>query len=246
VLPVLGNCLLDSLKLRSSGDVEAMAFELDHLFILTDIGAPEAERLVSFGLVEGTSNTHPGQGTTNRRFFFHNAMLELLWVHDPEETKSEVIRPTGLGERWEKRNDGVCPFGVCLRPALGFGNKVAFSSWSYRPPYLPKTMSIEVGKNSDMLTEPWLFQTPFGQRPDQYSVEKSQPLDHGIGLREITRVELVSPTVDSLSPELQAVVNTSQIKLRAGVDHCIELGFDEEVQGQQVDFRPGLPLVMSW
>lgn len=55
-----------------------MAFELDHLFIWTDIGAYEAERLVSFGLVEGTSNKHPGQGTTNRRFFFHNAMLELL------------------------------------------------------------------------------------------------------------------------------------------------------------------------
>jgi hypothetical protein len=107
-------------------------------------------------------------------------------------------------------------------------------------------MSIEVGKNSDVLTEPWLFQTPFGQRPDQYPVEKSQPLDHGMGLREITRVELVSPAVDNLSPELQAVVDTNQIRLRVGVDYCIKLGFDGEVQRQQVDFRPGLPLVMSW
>jgi hypothetical protein len=71
-----------------------MALELDHLFIWTDIGAYEAERLVSFGLVEGTPNMHPGQGTTNRRFFFHNAMLELLWVHDPAEARSELIRPT--------------------------------------------------------------------------------------------------------------------------------------------------------
>lgn len=97
-----------------------------------------------------------------------------------------------------------------------------------------------------MLTEPWLFQTPFGQRPDQYPVEKSQPLDHGIGLREITRVELVSPAANNLSPELQAVVNTKQIKLRGGAAYCVELGFDREVQGQQVDFRPGLPLVMGW
>jgi hypothetical protein len=43
-----------------------MAFEFDHLFICTDIGACEADRLVSFGLVEGTSNTHPGQGTASR------------------------------------------------------------------------------------------------------------------------------------------------------------------------------------
>ncbi|BAW95607.1 hypothetical protein NIES970_05160 [[Synechococcus] sp. NIES-970] len=223
-----------------------MAFELDHLFIWTDIGAYEADRLVSFGLVEGTSNTHPGQGTTNRRFFFHNAMLELLWVHEPEETRSELIRPTRLWERWTHRSDGACPFGICLRPVIGSVETIAFSSWAYHPPYLSKTMSIEVGKNSDVLTEPWLFQTPFGQRPDQYPVEKSQPLDHGIGLREITRVELVSPTANHLSPELQAVVDTKQIKLRVGAEYCVELGFDGEVQGKQVDFQPRLPLVMSW
>ncbi|MBW4550658.1 MAG: hypothetical protein KME35_06050 [Aphanocapsa sp. GSE-SYN-MK-11-07L] len=223
-----------------------MAFELDHLFIWTDIGAYEAERLVSFGLMEGASNTHPGQGTTNRRFFFHNAMLELLWIHDPEEARSELIRPTCLWERWTHRNDGACPFGICLRPVIGSDDTVAFSSWAFYPPYLPKTISIEVGKNSDVLTEPWLFQTPFGQRPDQYSVEKSQPLDHSIGLCEITRVELVSPAVNHLSPELQSVVNTKQIKLRGGAEYCIELGFDREVQGKRVDFRSGLPLVISW
>lgn len=223
-----------------------MAFEFDHLFIFTDVGAGESDRLASLGLVEGTSNTHPGQGTANRRFFFHNAMLELLWVHDPEEAKSELIRPTRLWERWENRNNGVCPFGICLRPTLGFGNTVAFSSWAYHPPYLPKTMSIEVGKNSDVLTEPWLFQTPWGQRPDRYPVEKSQPLNHGIGLRKITRVELVSPATNNLSPELQAAVNTKQIKLRGGAEYCVELGFDGEVQRQQVDFRPRLPLVISW
>ncbi|AFY78420.1 MAG: hypothetical protein IGR93_19055 [Hydrococcus sp. C42_A2020_068] len=59
-----------------------MTFELDHLFICTAIGAPEADRLLSFGLTEGTPNIHPGQGTANRRFFFHNVMLELLWVLD--------------------------------------------------------------------------------------------------------------------------------------------------------------------
>ena len=224
-----------------------MAFELDHLFILTDIGAYEAERLISFGLVEGSSNTHRGQGTTNRRFFFHNAMLELLWVHDPEEAKSELIQPTRLWERWTHRHDdSACPFGICLRPDIDSKDTVAFSSWAYHPPYLPKTMSIKVGKNSDVLTEPWLFQTPFGQRPDRYPIEKSQPLDHPIGLREITRVELVCPAASNVSPELQAVVNTKQIKLRAGKEHCLELGFDGEMQGQQVDFRSGLPLVMSW
>jgi hypothetical protein len=52
-----------------------MTVALDHLFICTSSGAPEAERLAEFGLIEGTPNCHPGQGTANRRFFFHNAML---------------------------------------------------------------------------------------------------------------------------------------------------------------------------
>jgi hypothetical protein len=223
-----------------------MAFEFDHLFICTDIGACEADRLISFGLVEGSSNTHPGQGTANRRFFFHNAMLELLWVHDAEEAKSEPIRLTRLWERWTNRKDSACPLGVCLRSATANGDTVAFSSWAYCPPYLPETLSIAVGTNSDVLTEPMLFQIPFGKRPDQYPAEKAQPLEHRVGLREITRVELVSPAANNPSLEFQAVIDTNQVKLRVGAEYCVELGFDGEVQGHRVDFRPGLPLIVSW
>lgn len=223
-----------------------MASEFDHLFICTDIGAREADRLVSFGFVEGSSNIHSGQGTANRRFFFHNAMLELLWVYDAEEAKAEPIHRTRLWERWSDRNKGACPFGIGLRPAIGSSPGVIFSSWMYCPPYLPKTMSIAVGSNSDVLTEPMLFQIPFGQRPDSYPTEKMQPLNHRMGVREITRVELVSPATNDPSPELQALIDTNQVKLRAGVAYCVELGFDGEMQGQQVDFRPELPLIVSW
>lgn len=224
-----------------------MAFELDHLFICTDIGAGEADRIISFGLVEGSSNTHPGQGTANRRFFFHNAMLELLWVHNPEEAESERVRLTRLWERWTNRKDGACPFGICLRPATGSTDTVAFSSWAYHPPYLPETMSIAVGSNSDVLTEPMLFQIPIAKRPDSYPAEKLEPLEHALGIHEITRVELVSPAANNPSSELQAVIdNTHQLKLRLGAEYFVELGFDGEMQGQRRDFRPGLPLIMSW
>ena len=55
-----------------------MQIELDHLFVCTARGAPEAERLVQFRLREGPPNQHPGQGTANRRFAFANAMIELV------------------------------------------------------------------------------------------------------------------------------------------------------------------------
>jgi hypothetical protein len=63
-----------------------MPIELDHVFICTAPDAPEAEKLVQFGLREGPPNQHPGQGTACRRFAFVNAMIELLWVRNEVET----------------------------------------------------------------------------------------------------------------------------------------------------------------
>ncbi len=232
-----------------------MAFEFDHLFIMTDIGAPIAERLVALGLTEGSSNVHPGQGTTNRRFFFRNAMLELLWVNDAAEAQSEAIRRTHLWERWEQRQQ-VCPFGICLRPVSGsqHASAIAFPHWNFQPPYLPAPLSIAVGTNSDNDAEPMLFQTPFGKRPDSFPAEKAQPLEHGLGLREITRVTLFLPEASghtsAPSKALQAAVETGAIALQSGDSYAIELGFDNETQKemhkQQIDLRPELPLLLSW
>ncbi len=223
-----------------------MAFELDHFFIMTDQGASAADRLLSLGFVEGRSRVHPGQGTTNRCFFFHNAMLEFLWIHDPAEAQSAVIQRTHLWERWRDRNAGICPFGICLRPTAESLGSIAFEHWDYHPPYLPENLSIAIGNNSEILAEPMLFQTPFGTRPDQQPIEKRQPFVHPIGLREITRIELVSPMADQPSLELRSVIKTSHLKLRFGEAYWLELGFDGESEGTCIDLRPELPFTIHW
>ena len=50
--------------------MRVVVYEVDHVFVWVDVGAPAADQLVSFGLTEGDPNVHPGQGTANRRFFF--------------------------------------------------------------------------------------------------------------------------------------------------------------------------------
>ena len=77
---------------------------LDHVFVLCAEGAPEAEALTRLGFREGSGNTHPGQGTACRRFFFEHLYLELLWVHDAAEARSAVSLPTRLFERWSLRH----------------------------------------------------------------------------------------------------------------------------------------------
>ena len=45
-------------------------------------------------------------------------MLELIWVEDAAEARSEAepARRLHLWERWAGRDGAACPFGVCLRP----------------------------------------------------------------------------------------------------------------------------------
>ena len=222
-----------------------MRVEFDHVFICVSAGGEEeASSLVRFGLTEGSSNLHPGQGTACRRFFFANGYLELLWVCHAGEAQSATTRPTCLWERWENRANGACPFGLGLRPRVQHVGPAPFSSWEYRPLYLPSPLSIRVATNASALTEPMLFYLPFARRPDSHPM--AQPLRHRAGLHEVTRLELVSPYVHSLSPEIAAVTAPGLAILRAGPQFLVELGFDQESQGQQADFRPGLPLLFCW
>lgn len=87
-----------------------MTVYLDHAYITSSVGAPEAEALVARGFVEGSANVHPAQGTANRRFFFANFMLELLWVADSSEAAN--VGHTGLWKRWSERDAGASRFGI--------------------------------------------------------------------------------------------------------------------------------------
>src|SRR5215472_6428694 len=122
-----------------------MGIELDHLFVCTRPNAPEAEELIRFGLREGPSNQHPGQGTACRRFAFANAMIELFWVSDPGEAQNQSTRRTLLWERWSGRAANACPFGICLRPTDPQNvGPPPFPAWEYRPKYLPDPFVMHI------------------------------------------------------------------------------------------------------
>lgn len=123
-----------------------MQVELDHLFVCTAAGGPEAQRLLQFGLNEAPPNVHPGQGTANRRFAFSNAMIELLWVDNPAEAQSQATARTLLWERWSRRSEGSCPFGICVRPVDIPPTAPPFPGWEYRPVYLPPPLSMHIGE----------------------------------------------------------------------------------------------------
>ena len=92
--------------------------EIDHIYICTEAEAPVGDLLIEFGLVEGSSNSHSGQGTKNRRFYFHNLMLELLWIENIVEVQSERTKSMRLYERCLSTTNTISPFGIGLRPTV--------------------------------------------------------------------------------------------------------------------------------
>jgi Glyoxalase-like domain len=215
-----------------------MAIELDHVFICVARGAPEAEHLVEFGLCEGAPNVHPGQGTANRRFFFQNAMLELLWVEDPQEAQSSQTAPTLLWERWSSRQSGACPFGIIARPANTPITTVPFPAREYQPEWLAPELKIYLAPSG--VEEPmWLFM-PFLQGLHQ----ERRFVAHPNGAREITKLTLTTP-VPLRSSAAQALVENAILSIREGSEYLLTIELNKSMRQVVRDFRPHLPLVIQ-
>ena len=210
--------------------------ELDHVIIFCNVGAPEASALTDQGLHEGPGNSHPGQGTVNRRFFFPNAYLELLWVENRIEAQSPEARDTRLWERWQQRSSGACPFGLVFRPGP-MGPRVPPTSWTYTPRYFPPGFSIEVARDLPS-NEPLLFYLPFASPS---LVENIVPAGAAVHIGPIRGATIHVPHADALSPALSSLVASGVIAVEPAREYLLDL-FHSGGPSQVLDVRPQLPL----
>ncbi len=216
-----------------------MNLELDHVIVCCDAGAPEAAALIAAGLLEGSSNVHLGQGTANRRFFFRNAYLELLWVSDLDQARREPARRTRLWERWLRRAQGACPFGVALRPIdVEADEAPPFPTWAYHAPYLPKQVSIGIALATP-LTEPEFLHLAFATKPES---KNREPMTHPAGFAQLTGVRIGVPS-GVHSAAAKAASASGFVAFFEDDRYVMELLFDGR-SDLRVDLRPALPLVL--
>jgi hypothetical protein len=209
--------------------------ELDHIILFCAAGAPEADALIERGLHEGPGNSHPGQGSVNRRFFFRNLYLELLWIEDYEEAQVGEARRTGLWDRWINRHDGRCPFGLVFRPAAP-GTPAPFPSWTYKPKYFPPGFSIEVSLDIPA-NEPLLFYLPFA-RPAL--VEDVATASGEVQIGSVSGATLHLPETGSLSAGLNSVVAGGAVAIEPGQEFLLDIRHDGSIE--IIDLRPILPV----
>jgi hypothetical protein len=204
---------------------------IDHIFIFTDDNGKVADELVDFGLIEGSNRIHVGQGTTNRKFYFDNFFLEILWVHNEAELKSEQTKPTGLWQRAEFKTNNFSPFGLCIVNSDD-AETLFENAFKYQPDYFPKGMEIDIIKNENQTDLPWTFRLPFkGQKKHE-----NEPTNHRNEISVLTKTifeyRLISENTFLDNLEIQ-----NNIQFVKSSRHWLTLFFDNGKQGKKQDFE---------
>ena len=194
------------------------------------------------GFAEGSRNTHPGQGTANRRFFFRNGMLELLWVHDRDEVTSTQTKLTLLDERSRWRDGGFCPFGIGVYGKADPQQR--FRGWAYKPAYLPEDWHIWVADNAMHPQEPMLFHGDFFPEPAASS--DREPVVHPNGVSIISQLTVHLNAAKENSSALNIFSSIDLLKFKRSDEPLAILEWDHGVQKRQLDLRPAIPLPIKY
>ena len=218
-----------------------MAIELDHFFILASPGAPEASLLKEIGFIEGPANDHPGQGTANRRFFFADAMLELIYLRDVEEARQGPGSGLLFAERFAAED--ASPFGLVFKGTDDGAvdeTDAPFPGWAYHAAYLSAGGYLHVGNNSTDITEPLcIFQ------PSKGGSRAARLPDIHSNVHSVTGIQISLP-LSRPSGTLAIAGQANRLALRFNEPHRMELTLEGARSGQRRDFRPTLPLTIDW
>ena len=204
---------------------------IDHIFIFTDDKGKIADDLVDFGLTEGSNRIHIGQGTANRKFYFDNFFLEILWVHNSNEITSDKTKPMGLWQRAEYKTNRFSPFGLCIVNSEGT-ETIFNNAFKYQPDYFPQGMEIDIIKNEDQTDLPWTFRLPFkGQKKPE-----SEPTKHKNDISILTNAIFEYQSI-SENTFLENFKNHRQIQFIKSSRHWLNLIFDNGKQRKKQEFK---------
>lgn len=154
---------------------------IDHIFIFTDIHEEITDELMSFGLTPNDSRIHEGQGTANRTFSFENFFLEIVWVHNEQEIKSDSVKPSGLRQRAEFSANTYSPFGLIIVNDEE-SDPLFKEAFKYQPDYFPPGMAFDVIQNDVQADLPWTCRMPFKREGNS----RRPTVNHKNGMHTLT------------------------------------------------------------
>ena len=231
-------------------------FKLDHILIWVDKDAPEIELFKENGFTSIISGSHSQQGTSGKYIFFLNFYIELLYISDHAEA-TENIEKFGCNyiDRSNWKLNLASPFGLALKMETFDKENILFDYTEYKAEWM-KDKGLLMADNNKNLLAPLVFVLrPKMEFPCYHSIDEmlkdNKPEDfkrnhiHDNGIKTLTSYNIY------IKPEIQKsklinILNTSGINILKGVENCIELIFDNEINNKEIDFRPKLPLIIKY
>lgn len=213
---------------------------VDHIFIFSNQLGKEADDLLRFGFTEGSSRIHPGQGTVNRKFYFENFFLEILWVHEETEIKNKVTAPTKLWKRSQFFTNDYSPFGLCFVNTEA--TDILFEEAKlYQPNYFPKGMSIDMITNESQPAFPFTFRLPYRGKPQK----TTEPITHANHVQQLTKVifEIADTSLESLF--VKTIEKENCVHFKVSQKNHLTLEFDQNRQKKRQEF-PKLQLTIAY
>ncbi len=200
--------------------------EIDHIFVFSSCQGKETDELVDFGFVEGSNRVHPGQGTVNRKIYFENFFLEIVWVHNEAEIRSDNVSKIKLWERSDFLNNGHSRFG------LGFVNtpdtdKLFRTAIRYQPEYFPTGTSFEILTHEQNPYLPWTFRLPLAAPKKQ-----KEPIDHANGIRKLTKAVFDIHTKEVSTEFTSLLEANAAVEFHQSSRNALTLEFDHGRNGQ--------------
>jgi len=169
--------------------------------------------------------------TQDRRFFFPNFTLELLFISDEHEAMHGAGKGLKFVDRFKSSENS--PFGVVTRI---LNTTPSFSSWKYFPDYFQGKLCFYVGENSDQLREPLCICMPPALPKRAISPEDVVNTEW-----TLTRLELHVP-VKKPSKVLQTFSKVEDVCIRYYQPNHVILEFNDRVKDHSVNLSPSLPL----
>lgn len=214
--------------------------QIDHIFIFSNNDADEADELVKAGFTEGSRRLHPGQGTANRKFYFENFFLEILYVTNEHELANGPAAQIGLAELSNFQSNHRSRFGLCLVNSPATDNLFK-NALDYQPSYFPEGKAIKVINNQEKPYLPWTFRLPFKSQ----NKATEEPMSHENGIHKLTKAIFGISDMTSQVDFIKAFDSHAQIDFESSHSNRLKLVFDEGQQGKEMLFK-SLDLLIAY
>lgn len=239
---------------------EESTLKVDHVNIWVQNPKYGKEKLEEIGFTsipDSLCKVHAGQGTTGRYFYFLNAYLELIFIHNEEEFQRNVERNRKLDfvERANSPQNGFSPFSVALKMADYDKESIPFETVEYQQEWMGESNRIFAARNSKFnKAEPSLFvvypeieydtfesMEDLSIIPEEYSMWR-EFYKHKNGAEKISKIRIHSNEVNHKSETVKMLKAIKEIELVEGEAYLMEIYFDDQRKNEVYDMRPEIPL----